>query len=242
MACTRSTQSASSPAARERLGEAPAVLDPAVLEDVEHRVLGVGRVERVEPSRRAMQLPERLLLERRAASRRRRARCRSRRTPRSAWLMTSTASTRSRRRAARGRGRVVELVREPGGHRAQRGEPLAAGLARVDAAHHRADHVHDLAGAPTRCASASSMNSLARDDRDAAVGPSAHDVTGSGLSVIAAIAPIQVGAVVGRQRLGAPVDGSMSLGRAVEEQQRARASRRPARAAPRPSVDVADRR
>jgi hypothetical protein len=33
--------------------------------------------------------------------------------------------------AARGRGRVVELVREPGGHRAERGEPLAVLLDRV---------------------------------------------------------------------------------------------------------------
>ena len=44
-----------------------------------------------------------------------------------------------------GRGRVVELVGEPGGHRAQRGEALAVLLDRGDAAHHRRDLLHHAA-------------------------------------------------------------------------------------------------
>ena len=62
MACTRSTQSASRPEAASGSAKRQRVHDAAVLERVEHRVLGVGRVEGVErPAHHAH--PERLLLE-----------------------------------------------------------------------------------------------------------------------------------------------------------------------------------
>ncbi len=46
----------------------------------------------------------------------------------------------------RGGGGVVQLVREPGGHRAERGEPLAVLLDRGHAAHHRARPAASRAG------------------------------------------------------------------------------------------------
>ena len=46
--------------------------------------------------------------------------------------------------AASGGCRVVELVRETGRHRPQRGEPLAGGGARLQEAHDRTDHVHHV--------------------------------------------------------------------------------------------------
>ena len=47
------------------------------------------------------------------------------------------------RRALRGGGGVVELVSQPGRHRAERGEPLAVLLPFGDPAHHRRDLAHD---------------------------------------------------------------------------------------------------
>src|SRR3712207_8619038 len=66
-----------------------------------------------------------------------------RRPPRST-LFPYTTLSRSGRALGR-RRRVVELVREPCGHRAERGEPLPVLLARGDPPQHRLDLSHDPA-------------------------------------------------------------------------------------------------
>ena len=117
----------------ERLGQPPRLADAEALERLEQRVLGVGGVER-----------------------RQRALARAARSIASRCIATSSCACvaldprvdeQPDRRgqhverlgeigggAARGGGRVVELVREPGRHRAERREALAVLLARRDRA------------------------------------------------------------------------------------------------------------
>jgi hypothetical protein len=125
------------PRGRQRLSDPPGLVDTQGLQAVEQGILGVGRVERVE--RRAGGAVRHGLLLQRDELRR---------------LLTLDArldEARHRRaddldhlghlggRAARRGGRVVQLVREAGGHRAQRGEPLAVRLVVGDAADDRRD-------------------------------------------------------------------------------------------------------
>ena len=228
--CTRSSQSVSSPAApsgSDELPGAPGCRGPRARRASRPR-------RRRRPSRPAARAPRRARAPRAAAPaacRRPRARSRSPRTRRSAWLIDLDGLDQVARRAARRRGRVVELVREPGGHRAERGQPLAAGLARVDAAHHRPDHAHHVA--VHRAVREREVDELlARDDRDPAR-PVGDALTGSGLSVIAAIAPIQVGADVRRAPARCARRRLVARRRCRRTAAAARASARPARAAPR---------
>ena len=216
---TRSSHSSSSPAARAARRSATASATPRSSSRVEHRVLGVGGVERVE--RRALRgALERLALEREQllgvlaldAGLDERA---------SASSMTSSASTRSRRRAL-GRGRrVVELVREPGRHRAERGEPLAAGsralMPRITGPitlHHLAVHRAVRRARARRTARAGSSATPARGRRRRSSTPSRAlgqrgDRADPGRRVLVA------------DRLAAPVDHVHATRRALEQQQQA---------------------
>jgi hypothetical protein len=128
------------PGGRERLRDPPGLADPEVLERLAQLVLGVGGVECVQ-RRAALRAAQCLGLERDQGLGR-------------IALDPGLDEARDRAdhdvdglgqlhgRAARGRRRVVELVREPGGHRAERGEPLAVLLDRRDAGHDRRDLAH----------------------------------------------------------------------------------------------------
>ena len=72
-------------------------------------------------------------------------------------------------------GRVVQLVREAGGHRAERREPLAVVLDAGDPVHHRRDLRHH-ARVHGRLREGESAEVLGRDDRHAAdgLGPHSH--------------------------------------------------------------------
>ena len=101
-------------------------------------------------------------------------------------------------RARRG-GRVVELVREAGGHRAQRGEPLAVLLDRRDPLITGA--TWRITGRCTRGLANAGRGTLGARSRQPA-GVSACMRTPSGPPVSTAIAPIQVGASLAADRLG----------------------------------------
>ena len=113
----------------QRLGEPPRLGDAERLEALEQLVLGIGGVERVE--RGAARGP----LDRLARAARRALAASLALDP----GLDEAAERRAddverlghlRGRAAGGGGRVVELVREPGGHRAERRQPLAVLLDR----------------------------------------------------------------------------------------------------------------
>ena len=124
----------------QRLGQPPGLGHAERLEPLQQRVLGVGGVERVE--RRAPVRPlDRLRVQGHELG--------------GILALDAGFHEAAQRRAddvdglhhlpggaARRRGRVVQLVREPCGHRAERGQPFAALLDRGDAAHDGRDLLH----------------------------------------------------------------------------------------------------
>ncbi len=166
---------------------------------------------------------DRLLLQRRRAPRRRRARCPTRRTARASSATIVERLGELRGRAPRRRGRVVELVREAGGHRAQRGQPLAVLLDAV-----RRLITGAIARITRRCTAGCAKHE-ARGSPRAGRSPARHAVSathphGSGSSVSTAIAPIQVGAVLVADRLeAAAARPAACSARALEQQDAARA-------------------
>ena len=191
-AATRSSQSSSRPAARERLGELPRLGDAELL-------AGARAARPRRRRRRARRAPSR------PSARAIASRCSA--TSASASSRSMPASTNRphrrahdverlgqlRRGAARGRRRVVELVRQPGGHRAERGEPLAVLLDAGEPAHHRRDLAASRAGAPRAARARAGGSRRARSVASAARRLGGMR-TGTGASVSTAIAPIQVGA------------------------------------------------
>ena len=145
---------------RQRLGQAPRLGDAERLElrraARPRRRRRRARRARVAPSRRA-----------------RAPRCCSATSPAASSRSTPDSTKRASRRAddvqrlgharaaraAGGGGRVVELVRQAGGHRAQRRQPLAVLLDAGDAAHHRARPARITRRAPAGCAKASRRKS-----------------------------------------------------------------------------------
>ena len=124
----------------ERLGQAPRLGHAQRLEPLEQRILGVGGVERVERGAPGCAL-DRLRVQGDEL--------------RGILALDAGLHEPAQRRAddvdclhhlvggtaGGGRG-VVELVREPGGHRSERGEALPVLLDRSDAAHDRRDLLH----------------------------------------------------------------------------------------------------
>jgi len=126
--------------ASKRLGELPGLGDAERLQTGEQVVLGVGGVERVEASRCGGPL-DRLALQRDqllgfGALDPRLDEARDRRADRLEHL------GHLRSCPAGSRGRIVELVREAGGHRPERGEPLAVLTDAGDAGDDRRDLRH----------------------------------------------------------------------------------------------------
>ena len=157
----------STPAAASGSASRHGSATPSVLERVEHLVLGVGGVERD----RARCASARVAAPRAGAStsssRLLALDARLRRTRPSVEPSTSSASARSAGGALGGRGRVVELVREPGGHRAERREPLAVLLDRGERGSSTGRTcAHDRGGAPG--------GGRARARRSRSAGISAH--------------------------------------------------------------------
>ena len=106
--------------------------------------------------------------------------------------ITSSASASWAADAPGRRGRVVQLVGQSRGHRAQRGQALPVLLDRGDPAHERADLMHDPAvhgGVGER-----ERPELGRRDEGRRHGVAATIRTPTGASVRAAMAPIHVGA------------------------------------------------
>ena len=131
------------PGCRERLSKTPRLWHAQRLDPVEHLVLGVGGVQRAHRraggglvERAAVQLDELRGVLALDARRHERADRRADRVERFDELGCGTA---------RGGGGVVELVREPSRHRAQRGEPLAGALDGGQPRHHGPDLTHDAA-------------------------------------------------------------------------------------------------
>ena len=128
---------------RQRLRESPRIGDSQRLEPFAHLVFGVGGVERGQGAALA-RLAEGLFAEIG--------------DPGGALAFHAGVDERPQRRVhhvqrltqllgrpPRRRRRVVQLVREPGGHRAERGEPLPVLLDRGDPAHQWPDLAHDPA-------------------------------------------------------------------------------------------------
>ena len=159
------------PGRGERLGDLPRLGHAERLEALEQLVLGVGGVERVERGLRGRR-GERLALQRDERL--------------GVLALDARLDEAAHRRAddvervgQLGRGalgggrRVVELVRQPGGHRAERGEPLAVLLDGGDARHHGRDLAHHAAvHRGLRHREAPEVVGL--DDRGAAVGLGDH--------------------------------------------------------------------
>ena len=189
---------------------------PSSSRRVEQLVLGVGRVERVERASRASARASASLLQLDEPLGLARARPRTRRSAPIVELITSSASASCAAGAPRRGGGVVQLVREPGRHRAERRQPLAVLLDAGDAAHHRRDLAASPAGArpaARRRARRKSSASIARRGRRSR----RRMRTPSGPPVSTAIAPIQVGAcwrptgsVAARRRRAAPAPSPSS--------------------------------
>ena len=155
----------------------------------------------------AVALPRRARAPRAAG--RRAARRRSRSTPGLHELAERRADDVERvgqvgRGALDGRGRVVELVGEPRRHRPQRLQALAVLLGAGQARHHRLHLPHD-ALVHRRMREREAAEVVGRDERDLARRRSAAMRTASGPRVRTAMAPIQVGADLAPDRLGAAV-------------------------------------
>ena len=124
----------------QRLDELPRLRHPELLEPRQQLVLGVGRIERAERGltlgardRLPVQRDECLGVAALDARLHEPAHRRAHDLERLGHL---------RRGAARRRRRVVQLVGQPGGHRAERGQPLAVLLEAGDPAHHGRDLLH----------------------------------------------------------------------------------------------------
>ena len=167
------------------------------------------------------------------AAARRAARPRSRSTPDSTKRADRRADDLQRLGQLRGRalgggGRVVELVREAGRHRAERGEPLAVLLDRGDAAHHRRDLAHH-AVVHGRLREGEPAEVLGLDDARAGSRSRRRIRTPSAPPVSTAIAPIQVGAWWWPAGSARSPSTMQRLRAALEQQQHARRRLRPAR-------------
>src|SRR3954454_24147628 len=154
-----------------RLGEPPRLADLHVLEQLEHLVLGIGGGDGIERLALLGAL-DRLLL---GLEQLRRVLALDAGLHERAQRVVGDLE-RFHERAGRALGRgggVVELVREPGGHRAERREPLAVGLDRGQPRGDRRDLAHDPLVHEAVLAREVD-EPLARDQRDPDVGLGVH--------------------------------------------------------------------